>query len=153
MEQFGTRHYRSISVWLNPTALQTTRRIVLAQAVVEELQRRLIVLPPVAVIKRLCAEAMTRAQRKVFALLTEKLGAEQRAKLDQLLEHREGSPYSTLSWLRMLPGAPKPRVVLGHIERFNAIRDLALSPEAGQNLHQNRLLQLAREAGQTAVYQ
>jgi TnpA family transposase len=153
MEQFGTRHYRSISVWLDPTALQTTRGIVLAQAVVEELRRRLIVLPPVAVIERLCAEAMTRAQRKVFALLTENLGAEQRAKLDQLLEQREGSPYSTLSWLRMPPGAPTPRAVLGHIERLNAIRDLALSPEAGQNLHQNRLLQLAREAGQTAVYQ
>src|ERR1035441_5663089 len=33
MEQFGTRHYRSISVWLDPTALQTTRGVVLAQAV------------------------------------------------------------------------------------------------------------------------
>ena len=93
MEQFGTRHYRSISTWLDPTALQTTRGIVLAQAVVEELRRRLIVVPPVAVIERLCAEAMTRAQRKVFALLTEDLKAEQREKLDQLLEQREGSPY------------------------------------------------------------
>ena len=39
----------------------------------------LIVLPPVAVIERLCAEAMTRAQRKVFALLTEGLDDEQRS--------------------------------------------------------------------------
>ena len=152
MEQFGTRHYRSLSAWLDPTALQTTRGIVLAQSVVEELRRRLIVLPPVAVIERLCAEAMTRAQRKVFALLIEDLSAEQGTKLDQLLEQREGSPYSTLSWLRMPPGAPTPRAVLGHIERLNAIRNLALSPEASQKLHQNRL-QLAREAGQTAVYQ
>ncbi len=96
---------------------------------------------------------MTRAQRRVFALLTEDLSPEQRAKLDQLLEQREGSPYSTLAWLRMPPGAPTPRAVLGHIERLTAIRDLGLSLEAGQKLHQNRLLQLAREAGQTAVYQ
>jgi len=41
--------------------------------VVEELRKRLIVLPSVPVIERLCAEAMTRAQRKVFALLTEGL--------------------------------------------------------------------------------
>jgi len=73
MEQFGTKHYRSISAWLDPTALQTTRGVVLAQAVVEELRKRLIVLPSVPVIERLCAEAMTRAQRKVFALLTEGL--------------------------------------------------------------------------------
>jgi len=93
---------------------------------------------------------MTRAQRKVFALLTEGLSAEQCNRLDQLLEQREGSPYSTLSWLRMPPGEPTPRAVL---ERLNAIRELALSPDASQQLHQNRLLQLAREAGQTAVYQ
>ena len=153
MEQFGTRHYRSISAWLDPTALQTTRGVVLAQAVVEELRKRLIVLPPVAVIERLCAEAMTRAQRKVFALLTEGLDDEQLAKLDRLLEQREGSPYSTLAWLRMPPGAPTPRAILGHIERLSAIRDLALPADASQKLHQNRLLQLAREAGQTAVYQ
>ncbi|WP_433975833.1 hypothetical protein [Tunturiibacter lichenicola] len=96
---------------------------------------------------------MTRAQRKDFALLTEDLSPEQRIKLDQLLEQRSGSPYSALSWLRMPPGAPTPRAVLAHVERLNAIRDLALSPEDGKNLHQNRLLQLAREAGQTAVYQ
>ena len=153
MGQFGTKDYRSISAWLDPTALQTTRGVVLAQTVVEELRKRLIVLPPVAVIERLCAEAMTRAQRKVFALLTEGLDDEQRTKLDQLLEQREGSPYSTLVWLRMPPGAPTPRTVLGHIERLSAIRGLALSPDVSQKLHQNRLLQLAREAGQTAVYQ
>lgn len=153
MEQFGTRHYRSISAWLDPTALQTTRGVLLAQAVVEELRKRLIVLPPVAVIERLCAEAMTRAQRKVFALLTEELDDEQRTKLDRLLEQREGSPYSMLAWLRMPPGAPTPRAVLGHIERLSAIRDLALPPNASQKFHQNRLLKIAREAGQTAVYQ
>ena len=108
VEQFGTRHYRSMSAWLDPTALQTTRGLVLAQAVVEELRKRLIVLPPVAVIERLCAEAMTRAQRRVFALLTEGLNDEQRTKLDRLLEQREGSPYSTLAWLRMPLGAPTP---------------------------------------------
>ena len=42
MEQFGTKHYRSISAWLDPTALQTTRGVVLAQAVAEELRKRLI---------------------------------------------------------------------------------------------------------------
>jgi len=63
LEQFGTKHYRSTSAWLEPTALQS-RGVVLAQAVVEELRKRLIVLPPMAVIERLCAETMTRAQRK-----------------------------------------------------------------------------------------
>ena len=153
MEQFGTSHYRALSAWLEPTALQTTRGILLVRAVVEELRRRLVVLPPLAVIERLCAEAATRAQRKVFALLTSDLSTEQRTRLDGLLELREGSPYSTLSWLRLPPGAPTARAVLAHIERLRAIRELGLSPETSLRLHQNRLLQLAREGAQTAVYQ
>ena len=59
VEQFGSREYRSISAWLGPLALQTTRGMVLAQAVIGELRRRRIVLPPVPTIERLCGEAAT----------------------------------------------------------------------------------------------
>jgi hypothetical protein len=135
MEQFGTNHYRSLSSWLEPTALQTTRGILLVQAVVEELRRRLVILPPLAVIERLCAEAATQAQRKVFSLLTKDLNPVQRTKLDNLLEPRDESPYSTLSWLRAPPGAPTARAVLAHIDRLRAIRDIGISPEAAHRLH------------------
>lgn len=153
MEQFGSREYRSISAWLEPLALQTTRGMVLAQAVVEELKRRHVVLPPVPTIERLCGEAATRAQRKVYSILTADLSVEQRGRLDALLELRPGSSYSTLSWLRLPAGAPTAKVVLAHIERLRAIRDLGLSPEISHRVHQNRLLQLAREGAQSAVYQ
>ena len=119
LEQFGIKHYRAISAWLESTALQTTQGIVLAQTAVDELRRRLVVLPSLTVIERLCAEVATRAQRKIFALLTADLTARQRTELDQLLELREGSPYSTLAWLRLPPGAPIAKAVLAHIERLN----------------------------------
>ena len=115
MEQFSTKHYRSLSAWLESTAIQTTRGMLLAQAVVEELRKRLVILPPLAVIERLCAEAATRAQRKVFLLLTSDLTTDQRTKLDNLLELRDQSPYSTLSWLRLPAGALSARGVLAHI--------------------------------------
>jgi Domain of unknown function (DUF4158) len=153
LDQFGKAHYRELTRWLEAVALQTTRSVVLAQSLIGELRNRRVVLPSVAVIERICAEAATRAQRKVFAHLTEGLSAEQRIKLDQLLVLRDGGPYSILSWLRMPPGPPTARAVLGHIERLQTIRDLGISPEISRKLHQNRLLQLAREAGQTAVYQ
>jgi hypothetical protein len=153
MEQFGSGHYRSLSLWLEPTAMQTSRGIVLAKAVADELRRRLIVLPSIPVIDRLSAEAVTRAQRKSFVLLTKDLSMEQRATLDGLLELRSGSPYSTLSWLRLPAGAPTPKAVMAHIERLQTIRSLGLSPELPHRLHQNRLLQIAREGAQCAVYQ
>jgi TnpA family transposase len=153
LEQFGTKHYRAISAWLESTALQTTQGIVLAQTVVDELRRRLVVLPSLTVIERLCAEVATRAERKIFALLTADLTTGQRMELDRLLELREGSPYSVLAWLRLPPGAPTAKAILAHIERLRAIRNLDLSAEISRKVHQNRLLQLAREGGQTAVYQ
>ena len=44
MAQFAGTHYRSAEAWLEPTALQTTRGLVLARAVVEELRNRRVVL-------------------------------------------------------------------------------------------------------------
>jgi hypothetical protein len=78
MEQFGIKHYRAISIWLESTALQTTQGIVLVQAAVDELRRRLVVLPSLMVLERLCAEVATRAQRRIFAILTADLTARQR---------------------------------------------------------------------------
>src|ERR1017187_4210769 len=110
-------------------ALQPRREWFWHRLVVEELRNRRVVLPPVPVLERLCAEAATRAQRKIFRLFSEDLSLEQKAQLDGLLEMREGSPYSTLAWLRQPPGAPTPRAILVHIERLRAIRALRISPE------------------------
>jgi hypothetical protein len=50
-------------------------------------------------------------------------------------------------------GAPTAKAILAQIERLKEIRKLGLSTEISRKPHQNRLLQLARKGGQTAVYQ
>lgn len=50
-------------------------------------------------------------------------------------------------------GPPTARAILVHIKRLHVIRAIGLAPEASFRVHQSRLLQIAREAGQTAVYQ
>lgn len=153
LSPFGQSHYRAVANWLLPIAMQTTQGMALAQATVDELRRLKVVLPPVATIERLCAEVSTRAQRQVFKCLTEPLTSEQRASLDELLVLRKGRTISTLAWLRQSPGAPSAKAVLAHIERLKAIRTLGLPAHIGRDVHQNRLLRLAREGAQTAVYQ
>jgi predicted P-loop ATPase/GTPase len=39
-----------------------------------------------------------------------------------------------------------------HIERLKVIRAIGLPPDLDKRIHQNRLLRLARESAQTAVY-
>ena len=153
LSQFSRPLYRAIAAWLLPIAMQTTQGMALAQAVVDELRKRQIVLPPVAAIERLCAEVLTRAERQVFKLLVAPLTVEQFAALDALIPLREGYRASTLAWLRQSPGAPSAKAVLNHIERLKTIRTLGLPADIGRNVHQNRLLRLAREGAQTAVYQ
>ncbi|WP_233874710.1 Tn3 family transposase [Paraburkholderia adhaesiva] len=151
--QFTRGHYRELAALLLPVAMQTTQGIVLARAAVEALRRQRVLLPPVAALEKLCAAVATRAQRDVYRLLTRALTDGQRTALDALLLPYSERPVSRLAWLRQSPGDPSARAVLAHIERLRAIREIGLPPDIGHSIHQNRLLQLAREGGQTAVYQ
>ena len=75
----------------------------------------------------------------------------QRQQLDALLEPHEDRQLSVLAWLRLPSGVPSPRNILVHIERLQRIRAIELPPDLGQRIHQNRLLQLAREGAATTI--
>jgi TnpA family transposase len=145
LRSFGIGQYRSLSVWLMPTALQTNRGAVLVRAGIDELRRRSIVVPRIAVLERLCAEVIVRSERLLFETLAADLSDGQRRELDILLKLRDGSKVSTFTWLRSPPGAPTSQNILLHIERLQHIRNLELRSDLSQLIHQNRLLQLARE--------
>lgn len=61
---------------------------------------------------------------------------------------REGSKVSGLIWLRQPPGPPRPKHILRHLERLQAVYDLGLPNGVDRTVHQNRLLKMAREGGQ-----
>ena len=105
-------------------------------------------LPSINVIERICAEAVTRATRRIHTALTESLTDVHRSQLDGLLNPRENGNSSTMIWLRQSPGAPTARHVLEHIDRLNAIEALMLPEGIERQIHRNRLLKLAREGGQ-----
>jgi TnpA family transposase len=146
-------HIRELVTWLIPIAGQTTQGMILVRTVIDELRVRKIVLPRISVIERIASQAATRADRLLFEQLSGPLTPEHRHALNQLLELRAGAAYSTLAWLRMPPGAPSARSVLRHMERLKAIRVLGLPPNLDRHVYRNRLLRLAREGAQTAVYQ
>ena len=164
-EQTRREHLLELQAWLGITlfsaadylrcvrqmavlAQQTDRGIVLAEALVELLRQERIILPALDVIERVCSEALTRGTRQVYEALTAPLLDHHHRALDGLLGIRAGTKGSGLIWLRQPPGPPKPRHLLVHLERLNALRDLWLPDGLEQAIHQNRLLKLAREGGQ-----
>ena len=68
-EPFTTGHHRLAVEELMETAMQTDQGIVLATALVEMLRERAILQPRLDVIEDVCAEAITRANRRIYKQL------------------------------------------------------------------------------------
>jgi TnpA family transposase len=94
---FTTSHHRAAVQDLAETALQTDTGIVLAGTVVEKLRAQAILLPRLNAIERICAEAVTRANRHINRVLTDALSVGQRTRLDDLLKRREGGSITSLA--------------------------------------------------------
>ena len=148
VEQFGLRHYRQASSSIGELAMQTDKGVVLAGALIEHLRRKSVILPVIDTIERICSEAITRANRRIHAALVDPLSKEHRERLDGLLRRRKNGRTTRLAWLRQSPAKPNSRHMLEHIERLRAWQELGLPAGIERQVHQNRLLKIAREGGQ-----
>jgi hypothetical protein len=140
--RFGTR------IVFNLEIQNLDKGVVLATSLIQQVRKERIVLPPVAVLERICAQAITRANRIIFNSLTKCLDCDHRRQLDNLLYQRVDPNATKLAWLRQPPGIPNARHLLEHIDRLEAIKALDLSESGRHQVHQNRLLKLAREGSQ-----
>jgi hypothetical protein len=145
---FTIGHYQQAVRTLTELAMQTDKGIVLASALIEHFRRKSIVLSASNVIERICAEAITRANRHLHATLSDPLSEEHRQRLDDLLKRRDKGRTTRLAWLRQSPAKPNSRHMLEHIERLKAWHELDLPAGIERQVHQNRLLKIAREGGQ-----
>ncbi len=145
---FGLSDFRQTVHALAELAVQTDKGVVLAAHALDTLRRRRVIIPPLDVIERVCAEAITRANRRIYAALTESLSTVHRQRLDELLTRKDGSTMTRLAWLRQSPATPNSRSMLEHIGRLNAWQALDLPAGIDRRVHQNRLLKIAREGGQ-----
>ena len=98
---------------LAPLADQTHQGIVLARTLIEALRKAKIIIPSLPVVERLCAEVVSRAQRRLYRRLIALLSNDQKDKLGGLLRSRDGSKQTSLAWLRQPAGAPSARNPMG----------------------------------------
>ena len=141
--------YREKLTLLEELAMHTDKGIVLATTLIEHLRGQLILLPSINVIERLCSEAITKANRKIYQMLTESLSDEHYTNLDDLLQRKPESKFTWLVWLRQSPSKPSSKQMLEHIERLKVLQKLNMPEQIyHSSIHQNRLLKIAREGGQ-----
>lgn len=145
---FTAKHYRPAVQQLVDLALQTDKGIVLMRALVDDLRRKSLILPSIAVLERMAAEAVTLANRRIYATLVRPLSKTQRRRLDGLLKRKDGGAHTWLAWLRQSPSKANSRHMLEHIARLHALQTIGIPSGLERQIHQNRLLKLAREGGQ-----
>ena len=142
---FSAQLYRELAGWLLPIALSTDVGPVLVGAVVDELRARQILAPALSTIERLAWETRRRAQRLIFVRLTAALTDAQRSQLDALLVVPAGGRITPLAALRQSPSRPTPATFLALTGQLETIRALGLNPDVARQVHQTRLVRLARE--------
>ncbi len=109
---FTTSHQRQIIQWLTELAMQTDKGIVLINNLIEHLRRQSIILPALNAIERIGAEAITRANRRIYDTLGEPLSNVHRHRLDDLLKRRDTGTTTWPAWLRQSPVRPNSRHML-----------------------------------------
>ncbi|WP_407320739.1 DUF4158 domain-containing protein [Klebsiella quasipneumoniae] len=139
---FTMSHYRQAVQMLTELAMQTDKGIVLASALIGHLRRQSVILPALNAVERASAEAITRANRRIYDALAEPLADAHRRRLDDLLKRRDNGKTTWLAWLRQSPAKPNSRHMLEHIERLKAWQALDLPTGIERLVHQNRLLKI-----------
>lgn len=113
-------HFQSFSLdkkkesvdFLAELALQTDNGLVLAKALIEELRRQKIILPPINTMGSICAQAITQSDRRIYEILTEPLNTNQLQQLDRLLQIKSSQTISLLAWLQQPPGIANAKHIL-----------------------------------------
>ncbi|REC40944.1 Tn3 family transposase [Chryseobacterium sp. 5_R23647] len=134
--------------YIHDKALQTDRAVIIAEEFITYLRTNKIQLPSINTIERLCSEVLINAEKQIYDTLSSSLSNHQKQLLDALLNLQEKGSVSQLNWLKQSPQAVNSKFLLMHIKRLRTIKEIDLPKDIGKDIHQTRLLKIAREGRQ-----
>ncbi len=97
---FKGKRVRRMKSWLAEHAEAAGSGEDLVRGFVEECRRRLVILPAMSTIERLCADALVAAERRIDARIAARLDGWMRTRLDSLLSESADGHTSRFIWLR-----------------------------------------------------
>ncbi|ADF64928.1 Transposase and inactivated derivatives%2C TnpA family [Enterobacter cloacae] len=123
-QPFTIGHYRQAVQLLTELAMQTDKGIVLARALIEHLRRQSVIVPALNAVERASAEAITRANRRLYDALAEPLTDVHRRRLDDLLKiAREGGQMTPADLAKFEPQRRYATLVALAIEGMATVTD------------------------------
>lgn len=118
---FTVVEYQELAKWLLPIAMSTDKGSVLVDEIIKEMQARKIIVSGIYTVERLGWTVRNQAQLMVFKQVTEGLTDTQRSNIDMLLNIKERTKQSYLSWLRQPTGPASPKSFISIVERIKVV--------------------------------
>ena len=106
-----------------------------------------VLLPGASLLERVVARVRSRANSRLWRLLAASITAEQKQRLEGLLQVPEGGRQSPLDRLRAGPTLQSTAEIVRTIRRLDEVRELTAQLPSTEHLPKTRLLSLARYAG------
>ena len=140
---FNNSDYRRISNVLLKSALENGNSVYLVRTAIDLLRKEKIILPAIPTIERMVWLTRTRAEKKIYAILTNSLSKRQKHELEKLVDLTVNNNKTQLAWLREIPGQSSPDSFIKVTKRLEFIKKMNIKANIAL-IHPNRLLQLAR---------
>jgi hypothetical protein len=126
-------------------AWSTNQGLPIAQAVVEGLRERGVILPASARIERIGLAGRAHARKRALDAVAGAVTAEQATALDALLVPDPTTGVTPIAWLRDIADSPSARNLSGLLSRLAYVRQIGLDPAVADTVHERRFRQLVRE--------
>jgi len=148
-EIYGYRNYSNITdnddliIFLMPFATENDNIVRLMRLAIDELKKRMVILPGITTIEKVVSEVRIKADGTVIRIINKSLTDEHRRKLDELIESPSQNTKTILAHLKEYPGQSSPKTFLEVVEKIEIIRNLQLDLNI-EGIHPNRIRQLSR---------
>lgn len=151
-EAYGYRPFEGavraeLECWLCGAAEDAHSNGSLAAAFVAEMRSRMVIVPAISTLERLCSKALVRAEKSICERIASRLTGEQAAKLIGLLRTlAPDSETDTLFvWLRRTEAGGNSRSATELLDRLEKLEDLGVDPSVIDGIPAHRVAKLRRQ--------
>ena len=142
---FTGKRVRRMKSWLTEHAEAAGSGEDLVRGFVEECRRRLVILPAMSTIERLCADALVAAERRIDALIAARLDGRMRERLDSLLSESADGHTSRFIWLRQFQVGNNSADANRLLDRLELLQELDLPAAVLDGVSPHRITRLRRQ--------
>lgn len=142
---FSGRRAHDLKAWLDDEAEAAVSSADLVRQFAKQCRRTQTILPGISRIERLCADALVAAERRIETRIANRLNADIRARLDELLTDSVEGRVSRFIWLRRFEVGNNSADMNRLLERLECLQKIGVNADCLADIAPHRITQLRRQ--------